>query len=635
MMPERYTNKSLDLCRRGRAYSRLLSLLLILALLLSLVGCGAADGTDGSTAQSSGPVNDDSTEMSGSSDGGAAAPEDPADTHEDWETVEPADTSYTADEASAYAKKALEDYHAQGLSLLTILQLNEALKLTGDADVRAALHEAFLQEGDTVTARMKVRTVDGKDVVEETTTYEYDRYGSEGKLTGAWTVDHSWMQEGTTAIKLFHYNAKGLLLEIKEEVPLQEGGYRRTELKFGYREDGSLGSRKLYDHGLLVTLERYDTEGQRTLLEEYNGDKKLLKSTRFSYGADGTPAAAEVFDGNGNKLSEGPFEASEADRAYVPDPKAEIRPEGYRGILTDEEGPYTYVYEYLTSFIDYEKLAAADVRPEELIVSKIALRETKTSYSDGSPYGTCIKEYDGAGNVLHEKILDGVGTVTSETIFAYDANGELFFKGSWQGGRSIGFQLYEYDGNGRVLFTHLVLSPLAEGDTAAAFKISYEYDDAGREIRAVTSQSDTYSFSETLSTYNEKGLLVRSEVHSDDGSVHVDEFSYDDAGNRTVIRSGTTDGEDGGLQEYTYDASGRMTAYRYTYGGQVKNDETYEYDAEGREILQHNFAPSKPYRLARSSYDGSGRLRLTVYYADEAGTQELGRDVYNYESGTD
>ena len=138
MMPEKYTKKSLDLCRRGRAYSRLLSLLLILALLLSLVGCGAADGTDRSMAQSSGPVNDDSTEMSGSSDGGAAATEDPADTHEDWETVEPADTSYTADEASAYAKKALEDYHAQGLSLLTILQLNEALKLTGDADVRAA-----------------------------------------------------------------------------------------------------------------------------------------------------------------------------------------------------------------------------------------------------------------------------------------------------------------------------------------------------------------------------------------------------------------------------------------------------------------------------------------------------------------
>lgn len=203
-----------------------------------------------------------------------------------------------------------------------------------------------------------------------------------------------------------------------------------------------------------------------------------------------------------------------------------------------------------------------------------------------------------------EEIVEGEET-EPEIITVYLPVKEA---GSKEDGSSTGYNEREYDDYGnRIKCTYYN----SDGSLDSAEEAEYEYDNVGRVLKKTTYRSnedgEKYVYGETECEYN-KGKLLKSSTttyeHDEEdielaGYTHyVYEREYDDKGNivKTVFTLYLTD------------------------GSEEKVEDTYEYDAEGREI--------------KCIMIGSaGWKSIAEYEYDENGSKILDRETTTYKSG--
>lgn len=156
----------------------------------------------------------------------------------------------------------------------------------------------------------------------------------------------------------------------------------------------------------------------------------------------------------------------------------------------------------------------------------------------------------------------------------------------------------------------------------------YEYDAAGRVVSYTVytvfdGVQDPYPFYACDFTYDEEGLLLHTSEGDGYGTQYVYEngrrvsavidlpegsgsesYQYDDAGN--LIRMENTGvyhtNETSSVEEYAYDADGRLTGVTYTYNGQLEHAAEVSQDAH--------------YTIFRDRYAIDGSEDLAIYLRD-------------------
>lgn len=241
----------------------------------------------------------------------------------------------------------------------------------------------------------------------------------------------------------------------------------------------------------------------------------------------------------------------------------------------------------------------------------------------------CGQEYDGEtvkkqvvtsmeSESWHTLLYDQVHT-TDKREYGYDANGRKTYEKWIKDGETLFSSRYYRSGDGRectkVSWDHQGLIPWPES------RVKEIYDENGNEILRIV-----YEFwSETqrsVSTYDEKGNLIHLEVTDSDGNATiVQDYTYDEAGNRLK----TIDQSDEGTErvtEYTYDEAGNQTGWRYTENGVLQEYVEYLYDDQGRKTFSARYdgaGAQQHYWEYSYSADGSS---MTTSYSGERSTIE-------------
>ncbi len=242
--------------------------------------------------------------------------------------------------------------------------------------------------------------------------------------------------------------------------------------------------------------------------------------------------------------------------------------------------------------------------------------------------------YDGEG-VLKWYEVHQYGEYGPANISVYSADGGLVDEGE-----------YQYDEEGRVLASWVMVWDKASAVGVELYKNEYEYDSEGNQIAERSYDSDGTLDSYTENEYDLEGNLITERRYNGDGTLDsYTEYEYDSEGNMIVSRDYFGDDLlqdlNGALQdfddlfpsciEYEYDLEGNQIASReYDSNGILIGYAEYEYDSEGNQIASREYDSdgtltgyteyeydSEGSRIAERIYDSDGILTYCMEFDSE------------------
>jgi YD repeat-containing protein len=225
--------------------------------------------------------------------------------------------------------------------------------------------------------------------------------------------------------------------------------------------------------------------------------------------------------------------------------------------------------------------------------------------------------YNYFGKVLTSTDLGG--TVTTSTYNPYD-DGLLTSQTSTIGGVAAANITYSYDAAGHLLTIH-DRGAAAGGLLAVNRDTTYAYDTAGRQSRD-TVVIDGLTHQDTQISYDQQDRVSQL---SDIG--YRDNYSYDKAGNRTLVQAKYFD-YTGALQRqslyYTYDAMNRVTTSQGANIGGVVGVNMMQgiqltYDYKGDRLSAYQYGQIIDYSTASNTYSYTGGYNLQSYTYDGLG----------------
>lgn len=200
---------------------------------------------------------------------------------------------------------------------------------------------------------------------------------------------------------------------------------------------------------------------------------------------------------------------------------------------------------------------------------------------------------------------------------------------------------FGYDGAGRVV------SEAHEGGGEQAHRVTYAFDEAGREVSRVSTTGLT---GETVeSAYDAQGRLARRCSYQNVGPLAVMpnngcvRFVYDASGRlvRELATHFMSHEEPPNAAatvtdvKTSLDAAGRVAAVVRVEGGVEVQRKTFERDAAGRVIVETTDDPRTPEveRVERTAWDAAGQIvrRVVVRWSPNDGPR--GEGVYEYANG--
>ncbi len=199
---------------------------------------------------------------------------------------------------------------------------------------------------------------------------------------------------------------------------------------------------------------------------------------------------------------------------------------------------------------------------------------------------TTVYEYDVCGFVKKIKTIDAAEHCVTEYNYVTGTNGEVLeiheTAVNAEGEQEETTTLYGYDSLNRLV------SEMIQ-NSAGAVTFSYGYDAVSNRVsQTVRFEGDVERLLDSEAkeelregsityTYNERNQLVKEQLETTDGNVHVKEYVYDGDGN--LLQEISEDQ----VQWYGYDLSGHMVS-AVVETAEGKAEETYGYDWEGARI---------------------------------------------------
>lgn len=422
---------------------------------------------------------------------------------------------------------------------------------------------------------------------------------SGGSLTKKETFDESGKPTGT-----LYYDSDGEVSGRVEYVygenglPVEQTTYdgERVTSSLSYDENGTLISDISYSSGGGVDKETlYDGHGNEIRHTEYSWDGSIREGLSYSY--------AYIYDASGNTTECIRYNADDVLQwryAYEYDENGTLRKESW----FDEDGTLTGQSEYDENGVLVRSGGIGYTLDGETV--QLAYHYTYR-YSDN-------------GDPLEELQIDEDGTVVSRKEWVYDENGNLT---SYLDdlGSIVTREAYTYDENGRMTEYEYSHERLFSGPYHN--RTTYAYDTDGNLSQVIEYREMSYGW-----------IISEETVYSD----------YDGNGNATVEQIKHHSSTATERTENTYDENGNLlSCLRYDPYGNLLQKETYQYDAEGREILQESYdaKESTTYRFesaydengvrttrgyfntqfyALEAYDENGNMTLVTYYKDAGET---------------
>lgn len=189
--------------------------------------------------------------------------------------------------------------------------------------------------------------------------------------------------------------------------------------------------------------------------------------------------------------------------------------------------------------------------------------------------------YDGAGNSLEDRALDGNNVIVEKELSEYNADGKIT-RWVWEfEGKPTYLITYAYDSSGRLL----TMTEDTDGDgTSDKVTTTKTFDDNGRAI--LQEQTDKAGKKTRItSTRGPSGKLLREEKDiGDDGTVdrvRVCEYQNDDR-DRTCTTTVTGNATPESVVATTFRSDWQILHVRYERRGALAQEDFYTYDADGR-----------------------------------------------------
>lgn len=238
---------------------------------------------------------------------------------------------------------------------------------------------------------------------------------------------------------------------------------------------------------------------------------------------------------------------------------------------------------------------------------------------------------------------NGKTTIDTNT---YNQNGDYVLLTSFQDGKELGRNVYEYDVQGRLIKSTYSFS----GIVSSVYECQYEEDrdiivqayyDEGKETRrSVTiSSSDglwyesaSYKngseFFRTTLKYNEIGKCIE-QVRYENNVKSVTTYTYDDRGNNTLTVC-SKDGVEAYRYIKTYDENNFIIEHR-TVRGEEEQHTTYVYDANGNTLECIAYTTDTEFEKISYTYDENGNVleRISSDQTESPDTTSIDRYEYD------
>lgn len=436
----------------------------------------------------------------------------------------------------------------------------------------------------------------------------------------------------------YTYDENGKLLQSKST---NANNIYNSRIEYTYSPDGVLLQKLTHSGGSLTKKESFDESGKPTGTLYYDSNGEVSGRVEYVYDENGLPVEQTTYDGervtsslsydeNGTLISDVSYTSGGGlDTEILYDGHGnEIRHTVYNWYGIVREGAsYSCAYTYdengnMTEFIRYnaedilqwsytyeydengtlrkESVFDEDgtmTRQSEYDEHGVLVRSVDTGHTLDGEYVQYIYHYtyryNDNGDPLEELQIEEDGTVECRKEWTYDENGNLIRYLSDRGS-IVTNEEYTYDENGRKIeyeYRHERLF-----DRPWHLRTTYAYDTDGNLSRATEYREMNYGW-----------ITSEETVYSD----------YDENGNATVeqIKQYSAAIIDAHT-ENTYDKNGNLlSSLIYDPYGNLIQSETYQYDAEGREILQESYDAKEntTYRF-ESAYDENGVRTTRGYY---------------------
>lgn len=272
-----------------------------------------------------------------------------------------------------------------------------------------------------------------------------------------------------------------------------------------------------------------------------------------------------------------------------------------------------------------------------------------------TPVGTEVVGLPGSMKVSHlieDAELTTISSSTRELRYSYAPDGKLLESSERRDKSDFSKETYQYNEGGKPVSKRRV-SPYGNSTD------TYEYDDQGRLVHAMTADDDSGLRNEMLYAYDENGLAtyktmfgnstlytfdyeyasykrlsnVKIKYDNSSGSdmEGTTSFKYDKAGNMTSF---TVDVKDNLPMSYgidfTYDKLGNMTSLTQRNGeGKATNKERFETLEGGLEVKTYFNNKDKPTGMTK--YDKAHRTLSKVDYDDYGDAVERAKFAYTSE----
>lgn len=283
----------------------------------------------------------------------------------------------------------------------------------------------------------------------------------------------------------------------------------------------------------------------------------------------------------------------------------------YHTVYTyDEAGYPLQMVQTVTPSGDTERITTTDYTYTDG-VKRVEQTRASSLYAENT-----MKVYDSKGNLTYSRAADSDGTVVEETFCVYDGRGKLLLSDMKYYSRfeGIGSELYDrseytYDEKGRIL-SMVRHENLYVGSTITE---TYTYAEDGSYVKnekrdaAGPGAQDGY---EHQIHYDAKGRVTRwlyVNYNGDERSEMLDEFRYDDKGNKTYSYHRVGDTAITG--SYVYDEEGHLLEMKELDNtGAVKGWEQYTYDEKGNTLTENTSTDGILWTKVTYTYDEDGRL---------------------------
>lgn len=266
----------------------------------------------------------------------------------------------------------------------------------------------------------------------------------------------------------------------------------------------------------------------------------------------------------------------------------------------------------------------------------------KQTYADGSH---ADYEYDGKHQLIRQSFYTKEGTLEEETLYQYDARGniteEIDYKiNADQGMEPYLYRYYRYDAYQRLTgYAELQQTAVPDTEAIESAMSVYTYDDEDRLLKQSYPsgaeegiQALSYHYDETDFSLKSIGLL------SGDQEKTLRSYSYDSFGRMTNIRTNVCTESNSGYMEMIpeYDTLERISGIRYlNQDGEEKESHRYVYDKKNQivsETDKNTYGADEKIQINRKrtfQYDNVGRLVKNV--EEDQHSSEKKTTTYTYD----